>query len=114
MKQKNSEKCIFAVRPLQIVIADPGTLKTRQIIDFSVIVQWGQSMGSPKYFFIRSDNDDIHIFLFKYLDIADYLTNAYINWKLCKSVDYHFCPAYSDVLSFVVNQQNASRLAMMS
>lgn len=70
------------------------------------MAKWGQSIGDPPHFFVQLLNSsEIFIFQIQYSQTADYLVNAYINWKLDQPKNKESCTQYNQVLSFVVTSK---------
>jgi hypothetical protein len=36
--------------------------------------------------------------------MADFLINAYVNWKMARPVEFKLCPSYNDVINFIINE----------
>ncbi|KAL4429083.1 hypothetical protein ABPG74_022169 [Tetrahymena malaccensis] len=100
-----NQMVVLGIRPLQIVISDQDR-KTIQIIDFSEMTKWGQSISSNSYFLIQHENSNLYVFEVQDVELADYLINAYVNWKLERNLDDASNLTYSDVITFLVSDKD--------
>ena len=74
---------VLAIRPCQLVVSTHKDRLTVRTVLLSQIVQFGQSLGNPSFFFVRLFlEEELLIFQIQETYFADYILGCYQNWKL--------------------------------